>query len=589
MSDLSTFSNRPYHFISKILGSYLWSHVTIALAVVGAVTCSVSTQYGVKYLVDALSDPARHASIWMAFAILITLIAADNAFWRLAAWVGHSTFVNVSGSVRRKLFRHLTGHAPSFFSIQSPGALTSRITSTANALYTTENMVTFNAMPPLIATLVSILYLATVSIPMALSLTAVAAFVVFVMFRWAAGGTPLHYAYASNAAGVDGDMIDVVSNMTVVKAFGRLRSEHLRLAGVINKEMRARKQSLYFLERLRIFHAATTAILTTAVIAWAISLWQAGYATAGDVVLVCTLGLSILSATRDLAVALVDVTQHWSRLSEALRTLLVPHELVEHPLARRLAATRGSVEFRDVGFAYPSGGPVLTSMSFKIEPGERVGIVGPSGAGKSTIFSLMQRFYDAQSGAILIDGQDSKDVTEDTLRKAIAVVPQDVTLFHRTLRDNICYGRPGASDEEVWNAVEMARCLGFIKQLPEGLDTIVGDRGAKLSGGQRQRIAIARAFLKDAPILLLDEATSALDSHSEELIREALTTLMNGRTVIAIAHRLSTLRSFDRIIVVQNGQVVQDGRPDNLLRKAGAYKSLVDLEFSRLKGIGVAA
>ena len=589
MSDLSTFSNRPYHFISKILGSYLWSHVTIALAVVGAVTCSVSTQYGVKYLVDALSDPARRASIWMAFAILITLIAADNAFWRLAAWVGHSTFVNVSGSVRRKLFRHLTGHAPSFFSIQSPGALTSRITSTANAIYTTETMVTFNAMPPLIATLVSILYLATVSIPMALSLTAVAAFVVFVMFRWAAGGTPLHYAYASNAAGVDGDMIDVVSNMTVVKAFGRLRSEHLRLAGVINKEMRARKQSLYFLERLRIFHAATTAILTTAVIAWAISLWQAGYATAGDVVLVCTLGLSILSATRDLAVALVDVTQHWSRLSEALRTLLVPHELVEHPLARRLAATRGSVELHDVGFAYPSGKPVLTSMSFKIEPGERVGIIGPSGAGKSTIFSLMQRFYDAQSGAILIDGQDSKDVTEDTLRKAIAVVPQDVTLFHRTLRDNICYGRPGATDEEVWNAVEMARCLGFIKQLPDGLNTIVGDRGAKLSGGQRQRIAIARAFLKDAPILLLDEATSALDSHSEELIREALTTLMRGRTVIAIAHRLSTLRSFDRIMVVQNGQVVQDGQPETLLSKAGAYKSLVDLEFSRLKGIGIAA
>jgi ATP-binding cassette, subfamily B, bacterial len=589
MSDLSTFSNRPYHFISKILGSYLWSHVTIALAVVGAVTCSVSTQYGVKYLVDALSDPARRASIWMAFAILITLIAADNAFWRLAAWVGHSTFVNVSGSVRRKLFRHLTGHAPSFFSIQSPGALTSRITATANAIYTTETMVTFNAMPPLIATLVSILYLATVSIPMALSLTAVAAFVVFVMFRWAAGGTPLHYAYASNAAGVDGDMIDVVSNMTVVKAFGRLRSEHLRLAGVINKEMRARKQSLYFLERLRIFHAATTAILTTAVIAWAISLWQAGYATAGDVVLVCTLGLSILSATRDLAVALVDVTQHWSRLSEALRTLLVPHELVEHPRARRLAATRGSVELHDVGFAYPSGKPVLTSMSFKIEPGERVGIIGPSGAGKSTIFSLMQRFYDAQSGAILIDGQDSKDVTEDTLRKAIAVVPQDVTLFHRTLRDNICYGRPGATDEEVWNAVEMARCLGFIKQLQDGLDTIVGDRGAMLSGGQRQRIAIARAFLKDAPILLLDEATSALDSHSEELIREALTTLMRGRTVIAIAHRLSTLRSFDRIMVVQNGQVVQDGQPETLLSKAGAYKSLVDLEFSRLKGIGVAA
>jgi ATP-binding cassette subfamily B protein len=327
----------------------------------------------------------------------------------------------------------------------------------------------------------------------------------------------------------------------------------------------------------------------TGVIAWAISLWQAGHATAGDVILVATLGVSVLSATRDLAVALVDVTQHLSRLSEALRTLLVPHELVTRSDARRLVATQGSVEFRDVSFSYPNAGTVLSSLNFKIDAGERVGIVGPSGAGKSTIFSLMQRFYEAQSGTILIDGQDTTAVTDDTLRKAIAVVPQDVTLLHRTLRENIRYGRPDASDEDVWEAAEMARCLSFIRQLPDGLDTVVGDRGAKLSGGQKQRIAIARAFLKNSPILLLDEATSALDSHSEELIREALTTLMHGRTVIAIAHRLSTLRSFDRIIVVQNGQVVQDGRPAALLSKAGAYKSLVDLEFSRLKGIGVAA
>jgi ATP-binding cassette subfamily B protein len=589
MSDLSTFSAHPYRFIKQILFGYFWSHAAIALAVVGAVTCSVSMQYGIKALVDALSNPAAHSGIWAAFALLVTLIAADNMLWRVAAWIGHSTFVNVSGSVRRKLFRHLTGHSPNFFCNQSPGALTSRITSTANALYTTETMVTFNAMPPLIATFVSILFLATVSIPMALSLAAIVVCVVLVMFRWAAGGTPLHYAYARDAASVDGEMIDVVSNIALVKAFGRLRGEHLRLAGVVSREMRSRKGSLYFLERLRIFHAVTTATLMTGVIAWAISLWQAGHATAGDVILVATLGVSVLSATRDLAVALVDVTQHLSRLSEALRTLLVPHELVTRSDARRLVATQGSVEFQDVSFSYPNTRTVLSSLNFKIDAGERVGIVGPSGAGKSTIFSLMQRFYEAQSGTILIDGQDTTAVTDDTLRKAIAVVPQDVTLLHRTLRENIRYGRPNASDEDVWEAAEMARCLSFIRQLPDGLDTIVGDRGAKLSGGQKQRVGIARAFLKNSPILLLDEATSALDSHSEELIREALTTLMHGRTVIAIAHRLSTLRSFDRIIVVQNGQVVQDGRPAALLSKAGAYKALVDLEFSRLKGIGVAA
>jgi ATP-binding cassette subfamily B protein len=585
MGDLSEFANHPYRFIRRVVAGYYWSHVTIFLAVLGAVTCSVSTQYGVKQLVDALSDPSRHSAVWVAFGILIALIAADNMFWRIAAWLCHSTYVGVSGSVRRKLFRHLTGHAPNFFNNQPPGALTSRITATANALYTTETMVTFNAMPPLIATFVSILYLATVSLQMALCITAIVAVVVLVIFFWAASGTPLHHSYAHEAAGVDGDMIDVVSNISVVKAFGRLRSEHRRLAAVIGREMRARTRSLYFLEKLRIFHAVATALLTAGVLAWAISLWQAGRATPGDVVLVCTLGLSILSSTRDLAVALVDVTQHLARFSEALKTLLLPHELVAPAVSTSPRTSRGAIEFRDVNFAYPDGRPIFQSLNFKIESGQRVGIVGPSGAGKTTIFALMQRFYDKQSGAILIDGQESAAMTDAALRNAIAVVPQDVSLFHRTLRDNIRYGRPNATDQEVWDAADMARCLSFIKGLPDGLDTIVGDRGAKLSGGQRQRIAIARAFLKDAPILLLDEATSALDAQSEELIREALSTLMHGRTVLAIAHRLSTLRSFDRIMVVQNGEVVQDGRPDALLSKAGAYKSLIDLEFSRLHSV----
>jgi len=582
MGDLSEFAHHPYRFIRRILSSYPWSHTGILVAVLGAVTCSVSTQYGVKQLVDALSDPTRHSAVWMAFGILIALIAADNMFWRIAAWLGHSTFVSVSGSVRRKLFRHLTGHAPSFFNNQPPGALTSRISATANALYTTENMMTFNVMPPLVATFVSILYLATVSLQMAVCITAIVAVVVLVIFYWAASGTPLHHAYAHEAAGVDGDMIDVVSNISVVKSFGRLKSEHRRLAGVIGREMRARMRSLYFLEKLRIFHAATTALLTAGVLAWAISLWQAGKASPGDVILVCTLGLSILSATRDLAVALVDVTQHLARFSEALQTLLVPHELVAPAVGSTSRAARGAIEFRDVSFAYPDGRPVFKNLDFKIDAGQRVGIVGPSGAGKTTIFALMQRFYETQSGSILIDGQESSAMADAALRNAIAVVPQDVSLFHRSLRDNIRYGRPDATDEDVWDAADMARCMSFIRDLPDGLDTIVGDRGAKLSGGQRQRIAIARAFLKDAPILLLDEATSALDAHSEELIREALSTLMRGRTVLAIAHRLSTLRSFDRIMVIQKGEIVQDGRPDALLSKGGAYKSLIDLEFSRL-------
>jgi ATP-binding cassette subfamily B protein len=233
------------------------------------------------------------------------------------------------------------------------------------------------------------------------------------------------------------------------------------------------------------------------------------------------------------------------------------------------------VEFRDVTFAYPGRRPVLDRFNLVIAPGERVGLVGASGAGKSTIVALLQRFHDVQSGAVLIDGQDIAGVTQTSLRDAMAIVPQDISLFHRSVLENIRYARPDASEAEVLAAASVARCREFIEALPEGFDTMVGDRGAKLSGGQRQRLAIARALLKNAPILLLDEATSALDSESEAAIQHALDNLMQGRTVIAVAHRLSTLRNFDRIVVMEAGRVIDDGPPTALSQRPGPYRDLL--------------
>ena len=325
-----------------------------------------------------------------------------------------------------------------------------------------------------------------------------------------------------------------------------------------------------------------TIVLTLGLLAWAIMLWHAGAATTGDVVLACTLGLSVLSATRDLAVALVDMTQHVARLAEAVATLLVPHELRDHPEAEPLVRRGASVKFENMSISATRTAATSSRISrCSFSPGERVGLVGPSGGGKSTLFALLQRFYDVQGGRILIDGQDIARVTQESLREAIGVVPQDISMFHRSVMENIRYGRPEATDDEVLEAAFAARC-DFIEELPQGMRTIVGERGVKLSGGQRQRIAIARAFLKDAPLLLLDEATSALDSESEEAIREALGRLMQGRTVIAIAHRLSTVRNFDRIVVLQAGHVVQDGPPDLLMRRDGLYRQLVQREMDRL-------
>jgi ATP-binding cassette subfamily B protein len=580
MPGLSQLAHHPIRFFMRYIRMRPITHAIILATVLAAVTCSVSSQYGVKYLVDTLSAPASsQRNVWVAFSVLASLIAADMLLWRVAGWIAGKTFVEVTGDVRRDLFRHLTGHAPSFFSDRMPGTLTSRVTATANAVYTVENMFIWNVLPPCAATAFAIALIFTVSTPMAAGLTVIAAVLVFAMFRMAAAGRPLHHEFASKAAVVDGEMIDVIGNLPMVWAFCGTAREHHRFDTIVDRELNARQRSVFYLEKLRITHAVITIALAVGLLAWAIVLWQRGQASTGQVVLVCTLGLSILHATRDLAVALVDVTQHMARFSEGLATLLVPHDLRDHPTAEHFTQRGAPITFEDISFHYPDGRHVYGDFNLRIEPGQRVGLVGPSGGGKSTIFALLQRFYDVQGGRIAIGGQDIARVTQESLRASLAMVPQDISLFHRTLMENVRYGRADATDEEVWQALAAARCTDFVQTLPAGVDTLVGDRGVKLSPGQRQRIAIARAFLKDAPVLLLDEATSALDSASEEAIREALDVLMQDRTVIAIAHRLSTLRNFDRIVMLGNGQILEDGSPQQLLRGDGAFRAMVQRQM----------
>jgi ATP-binding cassette subfamily B protein len=345
MQSASRYSDRPLAFLARYVRRRPLAHVAIFTAVVAAVSCSVGAQYGVKVLVDTLATGlTTHAKdAWLGFALLATLIAADNFMWRVASWIASYTFVAVTGDVRRDLFRHLTGHAPSYFTERMPGTLTSRITATSNAVFTLQNMSMWNVVPPCMATIIAIAFVVTVSVPMAAVLLGLAGILVIAMFRLAAAGWPLHHEFAKRAAAVDGEMVDVVGNMPLVWSFCGLRREHSRLDATIEGEMTARRRSLLYLEKLRLFHAVVTVVLIVALLGWAIVLWENGGATAGDVVLVCTLGLSILHATRDLAVALVDVTQHLARLSEALATLLVPHHLRDHPQATSLVRSGATV------------------------------------------------------------------------------------------------------------------------------------------------------------------------------------------------------------------------------------------------------
>jgi len=586
MSKTSELSDKATTFFMRYVRMRPLSHGVILATVLGAVTCSVSAQYSIKFLVDTLSSgDTSSPKVWQAFAILVSLITADNLLWRVAGWISGKTFVAVTGDVRRDLFRHLTGHAPGYFADRLPGTLTSRITATANAIFTMEKMFVFNVLPPCAATVGAIAFVFSISTPMALGLVVVAAILVTAMFRLAAAGRPLHHEFANKAAAVDGEMVDVIGNLPLVWAFCGLRREYRRFDAVIDRELSARQRSLLYLERLRLGHALVTVVLAIGLLAWAIVLWQHGQVTAGQVVVVCTLGLAIMHATRDLAVALVDVTEHLARFSEGLSVLLQPHTLRDRPGAQSFAPGIASIAFENVSFRYPARDLVFKGFNLEVEPGERVGLVGPSGGGKSTVFALLQRFYDLQNGRIMIGGQDIAGVTQESLRAAIAVVPQDISLFHRPLLENIRYGRPAASDDEIEAALVAARC-DFVDGLPQGIHTMVGDRGVKLSPGQRQRIAIARAFLKDAPFLLLDEATSALDSESESAVRQALDRLMRGRTVIAIAHRLSTLQNFDRIVLLKGGRVLEDGPPERLLRLGGKFSDMVRAQVLPLERPG---
>jgi ATP-binding cassette subfamily B protein len=576
-------SQGAFRFLGRYVRRRFFSHSVVVAAMLAAVLCNVASQYAVKHLVDVLSTHAPPpAVLWGAVAVLLGLVAGDNILWRVAGWASTHAFVAVGGDIRMELFDHLSGHGTRYFVDQFPGALAGRITAAANAAWLIESSLTWNTIPPGVAVIASIFVLGTINWHLTAVLLAVVSVLGAIIAWRASRGRELHQNFAGQAAHVSGDLTDIVSNIGLVRAFGATQREQQRLSEKIQDEMEAQRQSLRSLERLRQFHAMAVFFVTAGVLVWSVELWRRGQITTGDVVLTTTLGFTVLHASRDFAMAMVDMVQQVAKLREAVQVLGLPHEMQDAADAKPLVVREGAISFRDVSFSYPSGQRVLKDFTLHVPGGQKVGLVGRSGAGKSTIVALLQRLYDADSGEVLIDGQVISHVTQASLRSSIAVVQQDISLLHRSLLENLRYGRPEASDEEVYRAVEAARCTEFIQRLPQGYDTVVGERGMKLSGGQRQRLAIARAFLMNAPIVLLDEATSALDTESEQSIQEALARLFRGRTVIAIAHRLSTLDAFDRIVVMDRGRIVEDGPPRRLLQvKGGIYSRMYGRQLRR--------
>ena len=413
---LLSYARRPLALVGRYARRRGAAHAVVVLSVVAAVACSVGSQYAVKQLVDALSGgPEGIAAVWTALVVLGVVVAGDNLLWRVGGWVATGAFTGVTRDLRADLFRHLTGHAPDFFADRSPGALASRVSAAGNGAWTVLSTFCWNTLPPCLAVALAIVLMASVDATMAAVLFVASAAICWMLARLAARGRPLHADYASRAAGLDGELVDVVQNVGLVRAFGATLRECDRFGSELGREVEARRRSLRYLEKLRLLHAVITAVMTVALLAWAVLLWQAGRASTGDVVMICGLGLTILHGTRDLAVALVDMTQHVARLADGVAGLLVPHALPDAPDAQPLRTRGGRIDFDELRFGYPGAEvPVLRRVDLRIRPGERVGLVGHSGAGKSTVLALLQRFAAPSEGRIMIDSQDIASVTKES-------------------------------------------------------------------------------------------------------------------------------------------------------------------------------
>ena len=551
----------------------------LALLIVTAAACSVGVQYGMKLIVDAMAGDDRESwMIWRWLALFISLIAAESICWRLSGWLGCRAVVATGVDVRLDMFRYLSGHSLDYFAEHMAGSLGNRVTATAGATGAIYGTMIWKILPPCVDFIGAVVVLCTIDWRMAVTLIAFVAVVAAILGAFGRRARPLQQRFAQQAAQVGGELVDVVANIWTVHAFAARQREYDRLREAFGLEAAAQQRSWLYLEKARALHDLCLWLMAGSMLIWAVEGWRAGVRMPGDVVVISALTFRILHGSRELALSLVDASQQFGVIADMLRVVAVPHQVADRPDAVALRPGPGRVCLEGVSFAYGSNPPIFSRLNVVIPAGQRVGVVGPSGAGKSTFIRLIARAADPTEGCVVIDGQVAAEVLQDSLRQAFAVVPQDINLLHRSIMENLRYGRPNATDAQVMAAAEEAHCDAFIRQLPDGYNTVVGERGTRLSGGQRQRVGIARALLKNARILLLDEATSALDSESESEIQRALIRLMQGRTVVAVAHRLSTVSGFDRILVMADGRIVEDGPPDVLRQRGGMYAKLWELQ-----------
>lgn len=581
------------HVLSKETFRFYWKHLSrypflTGFAVFGsilAVSVSMLVLVYLKNLVDFFSAspaPEYYAEGLRIFMVMIGLMFVDWMGHRIRDYLMPILQPCVMKNIANECFRVLHQHSFNFFNNEFVGSLVKRVNRMIRAFEELTDQLFYQWIPMVVRVLIVLAFLFILDLRLGLLLLIWLTIYVGVhlaISRYKLERYDLPKSKADTA--ITARLADTISNHLTLKLFARESFEQKEFDKVSSDWSKKLSRSWFFNSHIEAVQGFFMILLNAVVLYAALQMWIKGELTVGTFVLLQTYLWELFMQIWDFARILRHYYEHLADANEMTAILILPFEVKNRSRAKPINMRRGEVLFDHVSFSYTGEEEheVIRNLSFKVKPCERIALIGPSGGGKTTIVKLLLRLFDVDKGHIFIDGQDISSVTQQSLRSQIALVPQDPVLFHRSLTENIRYGRLEASNDEVIEAAKQARCHDFISHFPHGYETHVGERGVKLSGGERQRVAIARALLADTKILVLDEATSSLDSESEKLIKEALKVLMKGKTVFVIAHRLSTIMDTDRILVLEKGRIVEEGGHHDLIKKeAGLYKKLWNLQ-----------
>lgn len=611
----------PFTTVSGLLWRYVAlrpvaSSLVVAVCAVAALL-ELSLSYVIKHVLDAMAtSPQSEESFYLIAPLVgavLGVLLAENFCWRISGYSGAHLITQACMRLRCDFFAWLHPHSAHFFGSVPSGSLANKAHNTAGYLDTVYCHILWDVIPAIVALTATVVLVASYGLVFVAGFLAVvvvaSAFTAIVMRRWA----PIFEASEKKNSTGMGIVVDIVGNMPAVTAFDTGAAEAGRVRRAADLARLADRRGWWHMDHIRSGLSTCTAFLIFGMVLAGVWLWSHSQLSLGDVGMLAMVSTVLSGHVRDFSMSFIRIGEAAGKLRNAVGIIMVPHGVVDAPGAKPLQAThRPSIDFDRVCFTYPASAPwrdkddepdelevseakeprsVLGDFALHISPGQRIGLVGRSGSGKTTLVKLLHRLYDIQSGVISIDGQNISQVQQGSLRRAIAIVSQDAHMFHRPLWANIIQGTgsgmplellgvrrmadlPADIQQRILRAAQLAHVHEFAQGLQHGYDTLVGERGVKLSGGQRQRVAIARALIADAPILVLDEATSALDSESEHHIQQAMKEAMKDRTVVVIAHRLSTLRSLDRIVVMDAGAIVEDGTHNELLAADGIYAGL---------------